>query len=203
MGVTAIALWKDMSLRAGECSQLPFGYFCLFCLCMSFSWARGESLVQALRGFAAGGQFMRAVVERCQHRGPRMHTLVTLGGQHQGVMNVPLCWNPSLNATPSLLCRAMQSVVGWGAYLPLIRDHLIQAQYFKVCFTSVHQNVLLNVGLVAGCGMEMRCADTGHKMSLYAMIYSLSQSLPACGSHFALPLIGSSVAQRLVMCCSV
>ena len=74
---------------------------------------------------------MRAVVQRCQHRGPRMHTLVTLGGQHQGVMNVPLCWNPSFNATPSLLCRAMQSVVGWGAYLPLIRTHLIQAQYFK------------------------------------------------------------------------
>jgi len=44
---------------------------------------------------------MRAVVERCQHRGPRMHTLVTLGGQHQGVMNVPLCDNPSFNNTPT------------------------------------------------------------------------------------------------------
>ncbi|KAK9842522.1 hypothetical protein WJX81_004226 [Elliptochloris bilobata] len=82
-------------------------------------------------GFSQGGQFMRALVERCQHRGPRMHTLVTLGGQHQGVMNVPLCWNPSFNATPTYLCRAMQSVLGWGAYLPWIRDHVIQAQYFK------------------------------------------------------------------------
>ncbi len=34
----------------------------------------------------AGGQFMRAVVERCQggeHGGARMHTLVTMGAQHQ------------------------------------------------------------------------------------------------------------------------
>ena len=75
---------------------------------------------------------MRAVVERCQHRGPKMHTLVTLGGQHQGVMNVPLCWNPSFNTTNTYVCRAMQSVVGWGAYLPFIRNHVIQAQYFKV-----------------------------------------------------------------------
>ena len=36
---------------------------------------------------SAGGQFMRAVVERCQgteaNGRPRMHTLVTMGGQHQ------------------------------------------------------------------------------------------------------------------------
>ena len=74
---------------------------------------------------------MRAVVERCQHRGPRMHTLVTLGGQHQGVMNVPLCDNPSFNNTPTYACRATQYVLGWGAYLPFIRTHVIQAQYFK------------------------------------------------------------------------
>lgn len=33
---------------------------------------------------AAGGQFLRGVVERCQHLGPKMHTLVTMGAQHQG-----------------------------------------------------------------------------------------------------------------------
>jgi hypothetical protein len=31
----------------------------------------------------AGGQFLRAVVQRCQHTGPKMHTLITMGGQHQ------------------------------------------------------------------------------------------------------------------------
>ena len=31
-----------------------------------------------------GGQFLRAVAERCQHLGPRMHTLVTMGAQRGG-----------------------------------------------------------------------------------------------------------------------
>ena len=76
---------------------------------------------------------MRAVLERCQHTGPRMHTLVTLGAQHQGIMNVPECWNPSFNATPAKpFCWAAQRLLGWGAYLPWIRSHVIQAQYFKV-----------------------------------------------------------------------
>jgi hypothetical protein len=60
-----------------------------------------------------------------------MHALVTMGGQHQGVMNVPECWNPSFNMSPSAVCAAMQSVLGFGAYLPWIRDHIVQAQYFK------------------------------------------------------------------------
>lgn len=80
----------------------------------------------------AGGQFMRAVVERCQHTGPKVHTLVTLGGQHQGVMNVPSCWNPSFNMTPSMMCNIAQRFLGWGATLPFIRTRLVQAQYFKV-----------------------------------------------------------------------
>ena len=75
---------------------------------------------------------MRAVVERCQHTGPKVHTLVTLGGQHQGVMNVPKCWNPSFNVTPSYMCSLSQRFLGWGAALPFIRTHLVQAQYFKV-----------------------------------------------------------------------
>lgn len=82
-------------------------------------------------GFSQGGQFMRAVVERCQHTGPKVHTLVTLGGQHQGVMNVPKCWNPSFNVTPSYMCSLSQRFLGWGSTLPLIRTHLVQAQYFK------------------------------------------------------------------------
>lgn len=76
---------------------------------------------------------MRAVLERCQHTGPRMHTLVTMGAQHQGIMNIPECWNPSFNVTPAKpYCWAMQRLVGWGAYLPWVRSHVIQAQYFKV-----------------------------------------------------------------------
>jgi palmitoyl-protein thioesterase len=82
-------------------------------------------------GFSQGGQFLRAVVQRCQHRGPTAHTLVTMGAQHEGVMDVPGCWEPSFNSTPSWACRAMQKLLGAGAYNPWVQRRIIQAQYFK------------------------------------------------------------------------
>ena len=33
---------------------------------------------------------------------------------------------------PSSACLAVQYVVAMGAYAPFVRDHVIQAQYFKV-----------------------------------------------------------------------
>lgn len=81
-------------------------------------------------GFSQGGQFMRAVAQRCQHTGPRMHTLVTMGAQHQGVFNAPGCSTLPLNSSHGL-CHVMQRALGAGAYLPYVRDHIVQAQYFK------------------------------------------------------------------------
>ncbi|KAG2434217.1 hypothetical protein HXX76_007943 [Chlamydomonas incerta] len=81
-------------------------------------------------GFSQGGQFLRAVAERCQHTGPRMHALVTMGGQHQGVMNAPGCMSLPLNSSHGM-CHLMQKMLGAGAYLPFVRDHVVQAQYFK------------------------------------------------------------------------
>ena len=54
-------------------------------------------------GFSQGSQFMRGVLERCQHKGPKMARLITLGGQHQGVMarKAPL-QAPSLPVTSHL-----------------------------------------------------------------------------------------------------
>ncbi|KAG2494900.1 hypothetical protein HYH03_006835 [Edaphochlamys debaryana] len=81
-------------------------------------------------GFSQGGQFLRAVVQRCQHIGPPCRTLVTMGAQHQGVMNVPGCRTLPLNSSHGM-CHLMQSMLGAGAYLPYVRDHVVQAQYFK------------------------------------------------------------------------
>lgn len=87
-------------------------------------------------GFSQGGQFLRAVLERCQHREgmPKMHRLITLGGQHQGIMNFPSCTGPSYNQTSSMPCKLVQRLLGIGAYLPWIRSHVVQAQYFKASF---------------------------------------------------------------------
>ena len=91
-------------------------------------------------GFSQGGQFLRAVAERCQHTGPAMNILVTLGSQHQGVLNVPGCEETALGLLEgdsdgkdlSLSpCSAMQALLAQGAYSSLVQPRVVQAQYFK------------------------------------------------------------------------
>ncbi len=75
-------------------------------------------------GFSQGGQLMRAYVQRCNN--PPVKTLITMGGQHLGVSEVPGCIGPNLP-----LCKQMAELLGKGAYLPGVRDVSIQAQYFR------------------------------------------------------------------------
>lgn len=88
-------------------------------------------------GFSQGGQFLRAVIQRCQHLGPKASTLITVGAQHQGVMNIPGCSDLDHVKTLSRAtihgqaCKAMQLLISKGAYLPIIQNHVVQAQYFK------------------------------------------------------------------------
>jgi len=74
-------------------------------------------------GFSQGGQFLRAYVERCND--PPVYNFVTMGGQHQGVADLPGC--TSVNET---ICSLVQSLLELGAYNSLVQDLLVQAQYF-------------------------------------------------------------------------
>jgi palmitoyl-protein thioesterase len=79
-------------------------------------------------GFSQGGQFLRAVMQRCGDRGGlRPHTLVTMGAQHQGVMELPGC----SAATPTWMCAAVERALDAGAYVPWVQHHIVQAQYWK------------------------------------------------------------------------
>lgn len=75
-------------------------------------------------GFSQGGQLMRAYVERCNT--PRVKQLITFGGQHMGISDVPGCIGTNV-----ILCKQMAKLLGRGAYLPGVRNVSIQAQYFK------------------------------------------------------------------------
>ncbi|KAG0047179.1 hypothetical protein BGZ83_007727 [Gryganskiella cystojenkinii] len=74
-------------------------------------------------GFSQGGQFLRAYVQRCND--PPIHNLVTLGAQHGGVTDIPGC----VQADPS--CRLMRTIARSGVYSGYVRDHIVQAQYYK------------------------------------------------------------------------
>lgn len=81
-------------------------------------------------GFSQGGQFLRAVVERCGHKLPPVNALITLGGQHQGVINAPGCTQDS-GGWAAKACSVMQTLLARGAYAPWVRENVVQAQYFK------------------------------------------------------------------------
>ncbi|XP_028406416.1 palmitoyl-protein thioesterase 1-like [Dendronephthya gigantea] len=74
-------------------------------------------------GFSQGGQFLRAVAQRCPS--PPMLNLISFGGQHQGVFGLPHC--PASNST---LCEYVRKLLDYGAYISWIQDHIVQAEYW-------------------------------------------------------------------------
>ncbi|GFO13381.1 palmitoyl-protein thioesterase 1 [Plakobranchus ocellatus] len=74
-------------------------------------------------GFSQGGQFLRAVAQRCPS--PPMLNLISFGGQHQGVYGFPHC--PGANET---LCDYVRKLLNLGAYISWIQDFLTQAEYW-------------------------------------------------------------------------
>jgi len=100
-------------------------------------------------GFSQGGQFLRAVAQRCGGNGggvggaggaraappppqPALRRLITLGAQHQGIASLPLCPLPANASTHAWsLCAAAAALAALGVDAPLVRTHLIQAQYYK------------------------------------------------------------------------
>ncbi|XP_048468810.1 palmitoyl-protein thioesterase 1 isoform X1 [Rhincodon typus] len=74
-------------------------------------------------GFSQGGQFLRAVAQRCPS--PAMLKLITFGGQHQGVYGLPRCPGET-----SQICNLIRKLLNVGAYSSPIQDHLVQAEYW-------------------------------------------------------------------------
>ncbi|XP_036371521.1 palmitoyl-protein thioesterase 1 [Megalops cyprinoides] len=74
-------------------------------------------------GFSQGGQFLRAVAQRCPS--PPMKTLISVGGQHQGVYGLPRCPGES-----SHICDWIRKQLNSGAYSDFVQKHLVQAQYW-------------------------------------------------------------------------
>merc|ERR1712156_792871 len=75
-------------------------------------------------GFSQGGQFLRAVAQRCPN--PPMKNLVTMGGQHQGVYGIPNCPGES-----NFICDLTRKVVSEFIYDNLLQSHLVQAEYWQ------------------------------------------------------------------------
>ncbi|KAE8737282.1 hypothetical protein FOCC_FOCC017255 [Frankliniella occidentalis] len=76
-------------------------------------------------GLSQGGQFLRAVAQRCPF--PQMKVLVSLGGQHQGVYGLPHCKTTGLTQP---LCGLVRRLLSQFAYFGWVQHGLTQAQYW-------------------------------------------------------------------------
>lgn len=74
-------------------------------------------------GFSQGGQFIRALVQRCE--GIQVRNLVTFGSQHAGIADFPAC------SGADLLCRAAEAALKSGIYSEWAQTHVVTAQYFR------------------------------------------------------------------------
>ncbi|GAA5991268.1 hypothetical protein JCM10908_003231 [Rhodotorula pacifica] len=83
-------------------------------------------------GFSQGGQFLRAVVERCNGPGlggVTVRNLITLGSQHMGISSLPPC---PPGSSPFSFCRLMHlSLVREGVYSTWAQKNIVPAQYFR------------------------------------------------------------------------
>jgi palmitoyl-protein thioesterase len=73
-------------------------------------------------GFSQGGQFLRAVAQRCPN--PPMKNLISIGGQHQGVYGFPKC------PASTTICNAVRRLLNYGAYESFVQNSLVQAEYW-------------------------------------------------------------------------
>jgi len=74
-------------------------------------------------GFSQGGQFLRAVAQRCPQ--PAMKNLITFGAQHQGVFGFPNC-----PGEMDPFCDIVRDLLNYGAYVDFVQNILVQAQYW-------------------------------------------------------------------------
>merc|ERR1711936_1055217 len=74
-------------------------------------------------GFSQGGQFLRAVAQRCPQ--PPMKNLITFGAQHQGVFGFPNC-----PGEMDPFCDIVRDLLNYGAYTDFVQNILVQAQYW-------------------------------------------------------------------------
>ena len=99
-----------------------------------------------------GGQFLRAVAQRCPN--PPMKNLVTIGSQHQGVFGLPKCPGES-----SALCNIFRELMHIGVYEDSVQSSWVQAQVNKLQFFNVRVkydfDLFCSIGMIQSIWMNM------------------------------------------------
>ncbi|KAF2212973.1 hypothetical protein CERZMDRAFT_96648 [Cercospora zeae-maydis SCOH1-5] len=82
-----------------------------------------ESVRVDALGFSQGGQFLRALVQRCE--GLHVRSLVTFGSQHNGIAQIKAC------GTWDFLCKGALALMKGNAYTEYVQSRVVPAQYYR------------------------------------------------------------------------
>ncbi|KAK7812410.1 hypothetical protein U0070_001508 [Myodes glareolus] len=110
-------------------------------------------------GFSQGGQFLRAVAQRCPS--PPMINLISVGGQHQGVFGLPRCPGES-----SYICDFIRKTINAGAYSKVVQERLVQAQYWH---DPIKEDVYRNHSIFLADINQERSVNESYKKNLMAL----------------------------------
>lgn len=110
-------------------------------------------------GFSQGGQFLRAVAQRCPY--PPMRNLISIGGQHQGVYGLPHCPGQS-----SHVCDWIRKVLNFEAYTKTVQEHLVQAEYWH---DPLHEEDYRNYSIFLADINQERAVNESYKSNLQAL----------------------------------
>ncbi|XP_060062130.1 palmitoyl-protein thioesterase 1 [Erinaceus europaeus] len=110
-------------------------------------------------GFSQGGQFLRAVAQRCPS--PPMVNLISVGGQHQGVFGLPRCPGKS-----SHICDLIRKTLNTGAYNKAIQERLVQAEYWH---DPIKEDTYRNHSIFLADINQERVFNQSYKKNLMAL----------------------------------
>ncbi|XP_036877142.1 palmitoyl-protein thioesterase 1 isoform X1 [Manis javanica] len=110
-------------------------------------------------GFSQGGQFLRAVAQRCPS--PPMINLISIGGQHQGIFGLPRCPGES-----SHICDLIRKTLNAGAYAKAVQEHLVQAEYWH---DPIKEDVYRNHSIFLADVNQERSVNESYKKNLMAL----------------------------------
>lgn len=112
-------------------------------------------------GLSQGGQFLRAVAQRCGGGDgmPPMLNLISLGGQHQGVFGLPKCSAPQQE-----WCNMIDKLLTHVAYESWVQKFLVQAEYWHDPYKQ--KEYVQNSAFLADINNERKVKNATYKENL-------------------------------------
>lgn len=111
-------------------------------------------------GFSQGGQFLRGYIERCGHWAPKVRSLITFGGQHNGIAEFQSCKGPT-----DFICLGANALLkGSTVWSNFVQSRLVPAQYYRD--NKDYENYLEHSNFLADINNERAVKNATYKENL-------------------------------------